>query len=145
MNKPVKFDMKLNSTQEIIDELKAGKALLSKDGGIQRVSAKLPKRKTAEVYIAVDRIVSLIRNVTEATGSGEMFPIRMPEINAPLAYATTADGHVGTIELYVPMELIVEIKNTTMQMLGTMMGGGMQQQQADDSEMMEEEEEEEEE
>ena len=113
---------------EAIAAAKAGKALLSKDGGIQRVSAKLPKEKTAEVYIAVDRIVSLIRNITEATGSGQAFPIRMPEINAPLAYVTTANGLVGTVDLYVPMELIVEIKNTTMQMLGTMMGGAQQQQ-----------------
>jgi hypothetical protein len=33
MNKPVKFDMKLNSTQEIIDDIKAGKMVVSRDHG----------------------------------------------------------------------------------------------------------------
>ena len=31
MNKPVKFDMKLNSTQEIIDDIKAGKMVVIMD------------------------------------------------------------------------------------------------------------------
>ena len=45
---------------------------------------------------------------------------------------TSGDANVGTVDLYLPMELIVAVKDTTLQMLGTMQGGPAQQHEQEE-------------
>lgn len=109
---------------KVLAAAKTGKAPLRDDTGIKRVSEHLPKSKISEVYLAVDRIVGLIRNVNEAIGEGDNFPFTMASVNAPIAMASTGDKTSVMVDVFLPMELIVEIKNTAMMVMGQMMAGG---------------------
>jgi len=111
---------------ELIAHAKSGKAPLGSDAGIRRVADNLPKAKASECYIALDRMVGLVRNVTEAIGEGDAFPISMSEVNAPIAVVGSGEKGLANADIYLPMELVVAVKNTVMQAMGMMMGGGMQ-------------------
>lgn len=100
---------------EAIRTAKAKEAPLAKTGGIDRVAAKLPKARQSEMYIAVDQIVRLIRNIAKATEEGEGLPITMPEINAPIGMTSSGANGYGQMDLYVPMETIVAVKDAIMQ------------------------------
>ena len=132
---------------ELIAQAKAGKAPLSNDPGIKRVAPKLPKAKTSEGYIALDRIMGLVTNIFEAMGE-QAPPINIAEVNAPIAFANAGDKTLTHVEVFLPMELVVSVKDGVMQAMGMMMGGGMQPGMggpptgATDDDMMDDEEEE---
>lgn len=110
---------------KIVEAAKAGKAPLQAAAGIKRVSGSLPKEKLSEVYLAVDRILALVRNVNEAVGEAGGFPFTMAAVNAPIAMTSSGDEMSVVVDVFLPMELIVELKNVAMQAMGQMMAGGM--------------------
>lgn len=110
---------------KIIEAAKAGKAPLQATTGIKRVSRNLPKAKISEIYLAVDRILALVRNVNEAVGEAGGFPFTMAAVNAPIAVTSSGDEMSLVVDVFLPMELIVELKNVAMQAMGQMMAGGM--------------------
>lgn len=110
---------------EVLKTAKSGAAPLREDAGISKVSSVLPKKRNSEVYFAGDRLFKLIENISKAAGEGPL-PIRMAEVNAPIALVTTGgDLHVQ-MDLFLPMEMVVAIKDTVMQ---AMFSSGMMQQQ----------------
>ncbi|UCG33353.1 MAG: hypothetical protein JSU68_01735, partial [Phycisphaerales bacterium] len=133
---------------ELVAHAKAAKAPLSTDAGISRVADNLPKGKTYEYYLAVDRILGLVKNIGEAVGE-DTVPFTMAEVNAPIAMAGSGDKTYAYADVFFPMELIVAVKETAMQAMGMMMGGGAQpgagqpSDDVDDDLMGDEEEEEE--
>jgi hypothetical protein len=87
---------------------------LAEDRSIRQVTTNLPARKSSEIYLAVDAIVELIQNTMSALGEKDELPLKLTDINAPVAMATTIEGASGRFDLFVPMELVTSIKNAWM-------------------------------
>jgi hypothetical protein len=90
-----------------------GKSPLSSDPGIMRIAGKLAKSKTAEGYFALDHLVQLIVQFAEKTG--RPVPIQAMQKVAPVGFATTGQDDWMRMDVFVPMELIVAVKNLIMQ------------------------------
>jgi hypothetical protein len=106
----------LKRLEEVMKLAAAGQCPLSEDPGIVKDRKKLPKARMFELYVSADRILKVVKAIT----GSEQVPV-MPEINAPLAVSLAAEKNYGRLDLVVPTELIVEIKNIVLQV---MMGGG---------------------
>lgn len=113
---------------EVIKVAKSGAAPLSDEASIKNVTASLPKKRSSEMYFAADRMFKLVENINRAVGE-EPFPIRMAEVNAPIAIITSGGGLHVQMDVFLPMETVVAVKDTIMQ---AMFSGMMQQGGADD-------------
>jgi hypothetical protein len=109
---------------EVLKVAKAGGAPLGDDASIKNVSQSLPKKRNSEFYFAGDRLFKLIEAANKAVGE-EPLPIRMAEVNAPIAMVSTGGGLSVQMDIFLPMEMVVAIKDTVMQ---AMFSGMMQQQ-----------------
>jgi hypothetical protein len=115
------------STALLIKRAASNDAPLEKDAGIEKVSAYLPKKRQSVAYVALDNIVKLVRNITDAMGE-EMFPLQVPTINAPLALTGTGGKEWMQVDILLPTDLMIAGKNAAMMMMGTM-GAAQQGQQ----------------
>jgi len=111
---------------EVLKLVKAGGSPLGEDAGIKKVSSSLPGKRYSEVYFAGDRLVALLSSIGKVTGNE--LPIRMAEVNAPVALVSSSQGPCCQVDVFVPMEMVVAIKDTVMQLMGAMMGGAKQTQ-----------------
>lgn len=93
---------------------------LADDPGIKKVRAHLTSERAAEVYLSVDRIVNVISLVAKVLDEEE-FPVKMPSIDAPLGISSTGGPEWNRVDVFIPTELMVAVKNA---ILGMMMGGG---------------------
>lgn len=105
----------------LLEQAQSGNAPLDSDAGIQKVSSHLPSNRHSVMYIAVDRIVACVGEVMKVLDEDEPFPLRMPEINSPLAAAGSGGKGWTQFDLFLPTELIDAGKNAAMMM---MMGMG---------------------
>lgn len=92
-----------------------GKSPLSSDPGIMRIAGKLAKTKTAEGYFSLDHLVQLIVRVAEKTG--RPVPIQAMQKVAPVGFVSTGQDDWMRMDVFVPMELIVALKNLVMQVM----------------------------
>ena len=90
-----------------------GKSPLSSDPGIMRIARKFAKSKTAEGYFALDHLVQLIVRFAEKTG--RPVPIQAMQKVAPVGFASTGQDDWLRMDVFVPMELIVAVKNLIVQ------------------------------
>ncbi|MFH0980241.1 MAG: hypothetical protein V2A79_01715 [Planctomycetota bacterium] len=98
--------------------VKAKQSPLAEDGGIQRVRAQLPTTRNAEAYLAVDQLLNVINAIAKAADQ-PIPPLSLGELNAPLALGTEPVEKGGSqSELFVPMELVVAVKDLAMNMMG---------------------------
>ena len=102
-----------------------GQAPLATDPGVKRVSPKLATARTGEFYLAVDNALQLVKSVMTAVGEGEEFPFAIKQINAPLAYGTSVTKDASRLDVFIPMELVLYVKDLVMQAMGAAMGGAM--------------------
>lgn len=95
----------------VIGAVKGGEAPLGADEGIVRVAKTLPSERTMEGYFAADNLMHLVGRISKAMN--EDGPPAMPEVNVPAAMVggPVAPGEFQ-IDIAVPMELIVAIKDT---------------------------------
>ena len=98
--------------------VKEKKTPLSEDGGIQRARKHLPATLDAEGYLAVDQLLNLIGAIAKAADQ-PMPPVSLGELNAPIGFATQPVEKGGSqVELFIPMELIIAVKDLGMGMMG---------------------------
>ena len=93
---------------------------LADDPGIKKVRAHLTGERASEIYLSVDRIVNMISRVAKVLDEEE-FPVKMPSIDAPLGISSTGGTEWNRVDVFIPTELMVAVKNA---ILGMMMGGG---------------------
>lgn len=108
---------------EVLKIAKAGQAPLGDDLAIKKVAANLPAKRYSELYFAGDRLVGLIDAIAKVMGE-EGLPVQMAEVNAPIALVGSGEGLALRMDMFVPMEMVVAIKDTVMQAMGAMMMGG---------------------
>jgi len=90
--------------------LKSGGGGLSDDSGIKKVASQLPSPRIQEGFVAVDNILTLVKDVAKALGEEEEFPFELAAIDAPLAFATSMAGACQRTDLLIPMKLITSVK-----------------------------------
>ncbi|MBX3395313.1 MAG: hypothetical protein KF841_08090 [Phycisphaerae bacterium] len=91
--------------------VKAGKAgSLCEDKGIMAVSPFLPTPRSAEVYIAVDNILQVVKSISKVMGEEDQIPFDAPTLDAPLAFSQTQDKGIQRGDMFLPTKLIVAVK-----------------------------------
>ena len=101
---------------QAVKDASSGKSPLAEDEGVQKARKKMPKSRMAEVYVSVNQLLKAVKAIT---GSEEV-PI-MEDINAPLGISLSAEKNYGRLDVVLPMELVIEIKNVA---LSAIFGGG---------------------
>lgn len=98
--------------------VKAGHTPLAEEGGIRRSAEHLPARRSSEGYFAVDQLLNLVGSIAKAVDE-PIPPLSLGELNAPIAFATEPVEAGGSqAELFVPMELVIAVKDLAMSMMG---------------------------
>lgn len=115
---------------KVIAIVKAKKSPLSEDSSIKKVAANLPKKRASEFYLAVDAGFGLFKAVQEARGEEDALPIDVPDINAPIGMASSINGLEAQVDVFIPMELVITVKDAVMQMMGMGMAGEAVEEEA---------------
>lgn len=105
--------------KKAIDLSKSNAAPLAKQQAIAKIQDRLPKNRIGAVYVSAENLLSTVDQVAKVLGE-EPLPFEPGQTSAPLAGMMLSDPvgmHVG---LYVPTELMVNIR--------TMIAQGMQKQ-----------------
>jgi len=76
------------------------------DVGITEASSSLPSPRSAEAFIAVDTIVSVIKQGMKSMGQKDESMVELPTLNAPVAFSSCTQDKITRIDLMVPMKLI---------------------------------------
>ena len=118
--------------KRLIEQAQKDDAPLDNAPGIQKVGKNLPKKPVAAGYLAVDQIVACIENVAKALEEDEPLPFRMPEINAPAAMSSTVEKESMRVDLFLPTELVVAVKDVALTMMGAGPPGAAPAQPAGD-------------
>ncbi len=106
--------------EQIMKDAAAGKSPLAEVKGVEKVRAKMPRRRFFEMYLGVDELLKVIKTVM---GSQEI-PVMAP-VDAPLGVAVSAEKNYGRLDIILPTELLVAIKDVALQaMFGGGFGGG---------------------
>ena len=100
----------------LIEQAKKREAPLARDAGIRKVASHLPKERAGVTYFAVDRIVTWVQNVMKVLEE-EGPPFQMSAINAPVAVAVSGSDGLVQGDLFVPMELMIAVKNSAMALM----------------------------
>ncbi len=106
---------------QIIKLASTGAAPLKDDPGIKRISGYMAGSRTAEVYVAVDQLVGLLNEIAAVTG--ESLPLELAQIGTPIGIVASGGERHAEVELFVPTQLIVGLRDLVMQYL--MMGQTM--------------------
>jgi hypothetical protein len=102
----------------VADLAAKGKAPLAGDPGIMHVASKLPKARLSEVYLAFDHLLQLVLRVAEL--SGTTLPVQPVENAAPAGFSSSCYDNSLRVDVFVPMELIVAVKDVIMQIMAGM-------------------------
>jgi hypothetical protein len=97
---------------QIITHIREGKAPLSDDPGVKRVAQYLPHTRFSEGYFAIDRLAALILNIAKVVGKESDVPFSVSPMNTPLAFITSGEQSFVRFDLYLPMELLLAVKNS---------------------------------
>ena len=102
--------------RQVIEQAGKPDAPLDEDPGIKRVAALLPKSRNSVNYLALDNVVTLVRNIGKVLEKEDEFPLELGELNAPLAVVRRGGDGWSQAEIFIPTELLVGAKDaiTTM-------------------------------
>jgi len=107
---------------QVIEQACKPDAPLDEDPGIKRVAALLPKSRNSVIYLALDNVVTLVRNIGKVLEEEDEFPLEVGELNAPLAVVGRGGEGWSQADIFVPTELMVAAKDAITTMMG--MAGG---------------------
>jgi hypothetical protein len=98
---------------DVVKAARSGDAPLASDAGVMNLRKHLPKKRSQEGYLAVERLANLASKIAAATGNS--FPVTMPDVNAPAAMMTyPVAGAASQVDIYLPMEMMIAVKNAAM-------------------------------
>ncbi len=91
--------------KKLIETARSGRDVIGESAGVKKVSAELPSQKSMAMYIAADRIVTLIKRVTKVLGEEDEIPFDVPRIDAPITIVGSGAAGWTRADLYIPMEV----------------------------------------
>jgi len=97
-----------------------GQSPLSTDPGIRKVAQKLPTTRAAEAYFSLDNLMQLIKSVGEAIE--EPAPFEPTQVGVPAGFVVSGSKAYSRLDLFIPTELMVAVKDLAMQAMGGMTG-----------------------
>lgn len=103
--------------ESLAARIKEGGAPLGADDGIKKVGGMLPKSKTLEAYFSIDNTMKFAAAAANAVN--EMPPPPFPKVEVPVGVVGAPVGGVGfQLDVAVPMEMVVAVKDFAMSMQG---------------------------
>jgi len=78
---------------------------LPADPGITEASAHLPSPRATEGFLAVDSLLSLVKDAAKAFGEEEI-PFDVAKIDAPLAFSASVQDKISRFDVIIPTKLI---------------------------------------
>ena len=97
-----------------------GQSPLSADPGIKKVAGKLPTMRAVEMYFSLDSLMQLIKSIGEAVE--QPAPFEPTQVGVPAGLVVSGGKAYSRVDLFVPMELMVAVKDLAMQVMGGMTG-----------------------
>ncbi|HUW85191.1 MAG TPA: hypothetical protein VMZ31_20605 [Phycisphaerae bacterium] len=97
-----------------------GQSPLSTDPGIRKVADKLPTMRAVEMYFSLDSLMQLIKSIGEAIE--EPAPFEPTQAGVPAGLVVSGGKTYSRMDLFVPTELMVAVKDLAMQVMGGMTG-----------------------
>lgn len=107
----------LERLAKVAELVKSKGAPLASDAGIKRVGKFLPDKRQQACYIALDNALLLVNNMHKATGEEEV-PVKVGQIDAPLAFMSSGEDGTARLDLLIPTELIKAGSKAVMGMMG---------------------------
>ena len=89
---------------------KSNAAPLARQPGIVKVQGRLPKNRVSEFYLSGENALTAVSEVAKAMGEDPL-PFQPGETSVPLAGMLLADPAGLHVALYVPTELMVNVRN----------------------------------
>ncbi len=109
----------VDQTAALLASARSDGAPLAKAKGIATASTRVGNRRTMEMYVAVDRLLQVMTKLDPAQMNGMV----MPTVDAPLVlHGNSIDERSASGAFFVPMDLIVAMKNAFMNAMVQPMG-----------------------
>jgi len=109
---------------KIVELAKKDQAPLAQSNYIKKIAGRLPaKNLYFEGYFSVEHLLSLIMNVASAAGQPIPLPLALSPA-APIAFnGSIVDKTAQQVDIHVPIELVISVKQAIGPLMGMMMGG----------------------
>lgn len=108
---------------DVAKSAKSGESGLTRNEGITKIGAGLPKSKYIEMYLSVEEGAKMFKRIARALGEDDPIP-SVPTIAEPVALMGTVEGAVTRVDFVIPMDVIQGVRN--------MVTGAMAAQRYDD-------------
>jgi len=100
--------------EAVAETVRSGAAALRSHPGITKASSKMPAERSLEVYFALDRFATLVRDVLGVLDEPSPLPA-MPGGDVPVSIVIYPVGAAGEqVDVFVPSGVICEIKTLAM-------------------------------
>jgi coenzyme F420-reducing hydrogenase delta subunit len=97
----------------LIAHIKLGKTPLNDDLRIKAVADRLPKHRFVEGYFVLDRIATMVRDISQAVGERAPIPPTLYDVKAPVAFVTTGDNTSIHFDLHLPLEVLAALRSAS--------------------------------
>jgi len=105
---------------QVLATAKTGASPLSKVPAIANAAARLPKKRVAETYFAVDSLLRVIVDVAKQFAGSEP-PFKVPTIDVALAASFSSDRNGLRSDLHVPIEVAMAVKDMILEAIARQM------------------------
>jgi len=105
---------------QVLTTAKTGASPLSKVPAIANAAARLPKKRVAETYFAVDSLLRVIVDVAKQFAGSEP-PFKVPTIDVALAASFSSDRNGLRSDLHVPIEVAMAVKDMILEAIARQM------------------------
>jgi hypothetical protein len=103
--------------EKIIALAKGGETPLAANAGVKKAAAMLTDKRTAEGYLALDHLLSSLKEIQTMLGEPDAIPFEVPKLDAPIAMTMSPVGEAGfQADLVIPMQAIAAAKDTAVTM-----------------------------
>lgn len=97
----------------VLATVSAGEAPLARNEGIKESARRFTRGNSLEAYVAVDRCMRLVRQVSAVTGESIEFP-EWPQVTSPVAVALHSSNPRETCaEAFVPFDVVAAFKDVS--------------------------------
>lgn len=129
---------------DVAKAAKSGESGLTRNEGITKIGAGLPKSKYMEMYLSVEEGAKMFKRIARALGEDDPVP-SVPTITEPVTVMGTVEGAVTRMDVVIPMDVIQGIRNMVTGAMAAQRydAGDNGKKKVDDEDEDEEEEEEE--
>jgi len=99
--------------KQVLELLKKGASPLDSNASVVAGRKRLPAKRIAEMYFSVDNLLAAVNAISQQM-TGAPLPLKFKPAGIPLAMSCSTGEGTYRIDVHVPVELAVEVKNAVM-------------------------------